>query len=423
MRRPTKPPSTTTIFSDSAGGVLRSRPTWTGSTADAKPRLCVGARPAVIVDAVHYAAHERVDVQEIGCYLLAVQVLWRTSASRTCARSLRNRGGRTRRDPPLRSGWFACSRRGRCRTELLAGLTIAYLDIGGIDTIRAGRARHLGADPIDHLPESVTLSRPLIYGRPRTDVPLQMWNSAPARRARSRRLTRTNWYCVALGPALAGTVGSAPGSRTTTCSVSGPAARRARRASVSGSFTEGRHPSSRERDGGPLPRRLPPRSSVAVAGPAAAAARAHAHPAFDARTAPSDRGRLTRASPYRALGIYLGGVPCVQGRQPECDLGLDDARVGLEPLPLYVGLSVRERDEPRRISPRTLHGVRRSLGRGLLSAARHVRPAGGQPDLSRHGGYAVRMPRAPGRFSRSSRCQPSFAVRLLSGVCGCFDHP
>jgi cysteine desulfurase family protein (TIGR01976 family) len=187
----------------------------TGSIADAK-RICGLAREAGAiswVDAVHYAAHERVDVQEIGCDVLLCSPykfcgphLGIAYVRKELAESWRPYKARPSAATPVGRRFET----GTLPYELLAGFsaTIAYLDtIGGLEAIRAYE-RDLGAYLIDQLPESVTL-----YGPPTMDgrVPTFLFNvdGVPAVDAAHRLAERglgvwhaDNWYCVALGPRL-----------------------------------------------------------------------------------------------------------------------------------------------------------------------------------------------------------------------------
>jgi cysteine desulfurase family protein (TIGR01976 family) len=187
----------------------------TGSIADAK-RICALAREAGAiswVDAVHYAAHERVDVQDIGCDVLLCSPykfcgphLGIAYVRKELAESWRPYKARPSAATPVGRRFET----GTLPYELLAGFsaTIAYLDtIGGLEEIRAYE-RDLGAYLIDQLPESVTL-----YGPPTMDgrVPTFLFNvdGVPAVDAAHRLAERglgvwhaDNWYCVALGPRL-----------------------------------------------------------------------------------------------------------------------------------------------------------------------------------------------------------------------------
>jgi cysteine desulfurase family protein (TIGR01976 family) len=187
----------------------------TGSVADAK-RICALAREAGAiswVDAVHYAAHEPIDVRELGCDVLLC------SPYKFCGPHLgiayvRQELAETWRPYKARpSSSTPVGRRfetGTLPYELLAGFsaTVAYLEtIGGLDAVRAYE-RELGARFLDNLPGNVTL-----YGPPTMDgrVPTFLFNvdGVPAVDAAHRLAERgiglwyaDNWYCVALAPRL-----------------------------------------------------------------------------------------------------------------------------------------------------------------------------------------------------------------------------
>jgi cysteine desulfurase family protein (TIGR01976 family) len=117
------------------------------------------------VDAVHYAAHEPIDVAAIGCDVLLC------SPYKFCGPHLGLAYGRHE----LLESWRPYKARpagstpvgrkfetGTAPYELLAGFsaTIAYLDsIGGLEVLRAYE-RHLGQRFLDGLPESVTVYGP-----------------------------------------------------------------------------------------------------------------------------------------------------------------------------------------------------------------------------------------------------------------------
>jgi len=187
----------------------------TGSIADAR-RICSLARAAGAIswiDAVHYAAHEPIDVGEIGCDVLLC------SPYKFCGPHLgiayvRGELAETWRPYKARpSASVPVGRRfetGTLPYELLAGFsaTIAYIDtLGGIAAIREYE-RELGGHLLANLPEAVTL-----YGPPSMDgrVPTFLFNvdGVPAVEAAHRLAERglgvwyaDNWYCVALGPRL-----------------------------------------------------------------------------------------------------------------------------------------------------------------------------------------------------------------------------
>jgi cysteine desulfurase family protein (TIGR01976 family) len=187
----------------------------TGTVADAK-RICALAREAGAIswiDAVHYAAHEPIDVRELGCDVLIC------SPYKFCGPHLglayvREDLAETWRPYKARpSSATPVGRRfetGTLPFELLAGFsaTIAYLDsLGGIAVLR-DYERELGHRLIDSLPENVTLYGPQsMEGR----VPTFLFNvdGVPAEQAATRLAERgigiwaaDNWYCVSLGPRL-----------------------------------------------------------------------------------------------------------------------------------------------------------------------------------------------------------------------------
>jgi len=136
----------------------------TGSVADAR-RICELAREAGAIswiDAVHYAAHEPIDVRDIGCNVLLC------SPYKFCGPHLgiayvRRELAETWRPYKARPSAATPSGRkfetGTLPYELLAGFsaTIAYLDtIGGLGAIRE-HERALGAHLLAELPPNVTL--------------------------------------------------------------------------------------------------------------------------------------------------------------------------------------------------------------------------------------------------------------------------
>jgi cysteine desulfurase family protein (TIGR01976 family) len=182
----------------------------TGSLADAA-RICRLARDAGAmswIDAVHYAAHEPIDVEAIGCDVLLC------SPYKFCGPHL----GIAYARGELADSWRPYKARpsklrfetGTLPYELLAGFsaTIAYLDtIGGMEEIRTYE-RELGERFLAGLPAGVTL-----YGPPTMDgrVPTFLFNvdGVPADAAAHRLADAgfgvwyaDNWYCVALGPRL-----------------------------------------------------------------------------------------------------------------------------------------------------------------------------------------------------------------------------
>ena len=187
----------------------------TGSLADAK-RICALAREAGAIswiDAVHYAAHEPIDVKDLGCDVLLC------SPYKFCGPHLgvgfvRQELAETWRPYKARpSSGTPAGRKFETGTppyELLAGFsaTIAYLDtLGGIAGIR-GYERELGDHFLESLPETVTL-----YGPPTMEgrVPTFLFNvdGVPADEAATRLAeagyavwAADNWYCVSLAERL-----------------------------------------------------------------------------------------------------------------------------------------------------------------------------------------------------------------------------
>jgi cysteine desulfurase family protein (TIGR01976 family) len=182
----------------------------TGSIADAK-RICALAREAGAiswVDAVHYAAHEPIDVRELGCDVLLC------SPYKFCGPHLgiayvRRELAETWRPYKARPSKLRFET-GTLPYELLAGFsaTIAYLEtIGGMEAIRSYE-RELGDVFLAGLPANVTLyGPPTMAGR----VPTFLFNveGVPAVDAAHRLAEQglgvwyaDNWYCVALGPRL-----------------------------------------------------------------------------------------------------------------------------------------------------------------------------------------------------------------------------
>jgi cysteine desulfurase family protein (TIGR01976 family) len=187
----------------------------TGTVADAK-RICALAREAGAVswiDAVHYAAHEPIDVRELGCDVLLCSPykfcgphLGIAYAREELAETWRPYKARPSSSTPVGRRFET----GTLPYELLAGFsaTIAYLDsLGGVAVLR-DYERDLGTRLIESLPDNVTL-----YGPQSMDgrVPTFLFNvdGVPADQA-ARRLGERgvgiwyadNWYCVALGPRL-----------------------------------------------------------------------------------------------------------------------------------------------------------------------------------------------------------------------------
>jgi selenocysteine lyase/cysteine desulfurase len=187
----------------------------TGSLADAR-RICRAAREAGAIswiDAVHYAAHERIDVDSLGCDVLLC------SPYKFCGPHLgmayvRQELGETWRAYKARpSPSTPVGRRfetGTLPYELLAGFraTIAYLDsLGGMDVLR-DYERDLGERFIAGLPHGVRLYGPAGMER---RVPTFLLNveGVPAEIAARELAARgigvwyaDDWYCVALADRL-----------------------------------------------------------------------------------------------------------------------------------------------------------------------------------------------------------------------------
>jgi cysteine desulfurase family protein (TIGR01976 family) len=185
----------------------------TGSVADAK-RICDLAHDAGAIcwiDAVHYAAHEALDVRELGCDVLLC------SPYKFCGPHLGI--AYVRRD--LAETWRPYKARpsklrfetGTLPYELLAGFsaTIAYLDsIGGLAAIR-DHERDLGSRFLAGLPENVSLfGPPTMQGRVPTflfdvdGVPAQIVAEHLGQRGYGIWWA-DNWYCVSLASRLPAT--------------------------------------------------------------------------------------------------------------------------------------------------------------------------------------------------------------------------
>ena len=178
----------------------------TGTVADAK-RICALAREAGAIswiDAVHYAAHEPIDVRELGCDVLLC------SPYKFCGPHLgiayvREELAETWRPYKARPSKLRFET-GTLPYELLAGFsaTIAYLDsIGGMEAV-VPYERSLGERFLAQLSDRVT-----IYGLPTMDgrLPTFLLNveGVSAKDAAHRLAERgigiwyaDNWYCVAL---------------------------------------------------------------------------------------------------------------------------------------------------------------------------------------------------------------------------------
>jgi selenocysteine lyase/cysteine desulfurase len=187
----------------------------TGSVADAR-RICSLAREAGAlswVDAVHFAAHEPIDVEELGCDVLLCSP-YKFFGPHMGMAHLRAESAepwhpyKVRPSPssPLGRSFET----GTPPFELLAGFraTIAYIDsLGGMSVLR-DYERALAAHFLGGLPDTVRL-----YGVPRPEgrVPtfLVTVDGVDAETAASRLVERGigvwtagNWYCVALGERL-----------------------------------------------------------------------------------------------------------------------------------------------------------------------------------------------------------------------------
>ncbi|HEY4346770.1 MAG TPA: aminotransferase class V-fold PLP-dependent enzyme [Gaiellaceae bacterium] len=187
----------------------------TGSLADAQ-LVCRLAREAGAlswIDAVHYAAHEPIDVEALGCDVLLCSPykfcgphLGIAYLRQEVASSWRPYKARPSSSTPLGRSFET----GTLPYELLAGFqaTIAYLDsLGGMKAVR-DYERALGERFIEGLPENVTL-----YGPPTMEgrVPTFLLNvdgvdAETAARTLGERgygiWYADNWYCVSLAHRL-----------------------------------------------------------------------------------------------------------------------------------------------------------------------------------------------------------------------------
>jgi cysteine desulfurase family protein (TIGR01976 family) len=187
----------------------------TGSVAAAR-RLSALAREAGAlswIDAVHYAAHEPIDVQELGCDVLLCSPykfcgphLGIAYVRREVAEAWRPYKARPSASTPVGRRFET----GTLPYELLAGFsaTIAYLEsLGGIAVLR-DYERALADVFLANLPANVTL-----YGPPTMAdrVPTFLLNvdGVPAEQLAHRLADRgigtwyaDNWYCVALADRL-----------------------------------------------------------------------------------------------------------------------------------------------------------------------------------------------------------------------------
>jgi selenocysteine lyase/cysteine desulfurase len=187
----------------------------TGSVADAK-RICALAREAGAIswiDAVHYAAHEAIDVRELGCDVLLCSPykfcgphLGIAYVRQELAETWRPYKARPSASTPVGRKFET----GTLPYELLAGFsaTIAYLQtIGGMRAVR-DYERGLGEYLLANLPPNLTLYGPAsMDGR----VPTFLFNvdGVPAVEAAHRLAERgvgvwyaDNWYCVSLASKL-----------------------------------------------------------------------------------------------------------------------------------------------------------------------------------------------------------------------------
>jgi cysteine desulfurase family protein (TIGR01976 family) len=187
----------------------------TGSVADAR-RLGALAREVGAlswIDAVHYAAHEPIDVKELGCDVLLCSPykfcgphLGIAYVRREVAEAWRPYKARPSASTPVGRRFET----GTLPYELLAGFsaTVAYLEsLGGIAVLR-DYERALADVFLANLPANVTL-----YGPPTMAdrVPTFLLNvdGVPADRLARRLADRgigvwyaDNWYCVALADRL-----------------------------------------------------------------------------------------------------------------------------------------------------------------------------------------------------------------------------
>jgi len=187
----------------------------TGSIADAR-RICALAREAGAlswIDAVHYAAHEAIDVEAIGCDVLLCSPYKFCGPHLGVAYVGSERAEAWRPYKARPSAANPLGRRfetGTLPYELLAGFsaTIDYLDsLGGMSVLR-DYERMLGEQLLDGLPDNVE-----VFGVPGMEgrVPTFLMNVAgvPAETVAHRLAERgigvwyaDNWYCVALADSL-----------------------------------------------------------------------------------------------------------------------------------------------------------------------------------------------------------------------------
>jgi cysteine desulfurase family protein (TIGR01976 family) len=182
----------------------------TGSLADAQRIVSLARDAGAIswIDAVHYAAHEPIDVRALGCDVLLC------SPYKFCGPHLgiayvRNALAETWRPYKARPSKLRFET-GTLPYELLAGFsaTIAYLEtIGGIPAVR-DYERELGEQFLAGLPENVRLyGPPTMAGR----VPTFLFNVDGANAVDAAHALAAkdigvwyadNWYCVSLAARL-----------------------------------------------------------------------------------------------------------------------------------------------------------------------------------------------------------------------------
>ncbi len=187
----------------------------TGSVADAK-RICSLAREAGAiswVDAVHYAAHEPIDVHDLGCDVLLCSPykfcgphLGMGYVRQELAESWRPYKARPSDSTPVGRRFET----GTLPYELLAGFsaTIAYLDsLGGLEPLRdyeRDARRALRREPA----RQRDAVRRAGDGGPRSDLPVQRRGrpaDVVARTLGERGVgiwAAGSWYCVALADRL-----------------------------------------------------------------------------------------------------------------------------------------------------------------------------------------------------------------------------
>ena len=112
---------------------------------------------------------------------------------------------------------------------------------------------------------------------------------------------------------------------------------------------------------------------------------------FDACSAPAVATmQAWTASPYRALGIYIGGANrALRQREPDARPGSRASQaLGFSFLPLYVGLQAPcvAQKSLALISPASAQTQGVAAANDAASRATAPRPARRHPDLLRHGG-------------------------------------